>query len=108
MARPHPAKDKQDTTPLAWEYNMQYWRELYEVVNTEYPNPRFPNMYGELAALGIEKGKPFNPDARMTAILERAAKIGDTQMRGESFGLQPSPRPNRLVRSQVGVGRAPL
>ena len=22
-------------------------------------------MYGELAALGIEKGKPFEPDARM-------------------------------------------
>src|SRR5580698_5010409 len=25
----------QDTTPLAWEGNMQFWQELYEVVNTE-------------------------------------------------------------------------
>ncbi|RZU40066.1 DUF1254 domain-containing protein [Edaphobacter modestus] len=84
----------EDTTPLAWENNMQFWRELYEVINTEVPNPRFHNMYGELAALGLEKGKPFSPDARMTAILERAAKIGNAQMRVESFGDR---RPDRIV-----------
>lgn len=75
----------QDTTPLAWENDIQFWRELHEVVNTEVPNPRFHAMYGELAALGIEKGKPFQPDGRMTAILDRAAKIGNGQMRVESF-----------------------
>jgi hypothetical protein len=51
-------------------------------------------MYGELAALGIEKGKPFGPDARMTRILEMAAKIGNAQMRVESFGDR---RPDRVV-----------
>jgi hypothetical protein len=84
----------QDTTPLAWENNMQYWSELYEVINTEPANPHFHNMYGELAALGIEKGKPFSPDARMTGILEKAAKIGNAQMRVESFG---DSRPDRVV-----------
>jgi hypothetical protein len=84
----------QDTTPLAWENNMQYWRELHEVINKEVANPRFHNMYGELAALGIEKGKPFGPDARMTRILEMAAKIGNAQMRVESFGDR---RPDRVV-----------
>jgi hypothetical protein len=84
----------QDTTPLAWENNLQYWQELYEVVNTEFPNPRFHNMYGELAALGIEKGKPFHLDPRMTAILEKAAKIGNAQMRVESFSDR---RPDRIV-----------
>jgi len=84
----------QDTTPLAWENNMQYWQELYEVIDTEFPNPRFHYMYGELASLGIEKGKPFNPDARMTAILEKAAKTGNAQMRVESFGDR---RPDRVV-----------
>ena len=30
-----------------------------------------------LKPLGIEKGKPFKPDARQRAILEDAARIGD-------------------------------
>lgn len=84
----------QDTTPLAWEDNIQFWRELAEVINSEPPNPRFHNMYGELAALGIEKGKPFAPDARMTAILEKAAKASNGQMRVESFGDR---RPDKVV-----------
>jgi hypothetical protein len=33
-----------------------------------------PEMLGRLAALGIEKGKPFNPDERMKGIFDRAAK----------------------------------
>ena len=84
----------QDTTPLAWENNIQYWRELSEVIDSEPPNPRFHNMYGELAALGIEKSKPFEPDARMTAILEKAARIANAQMRVQSFGDR---RPDRVV-----------
>lgn len=84
----------QDTTPLAWESTIQYWRELHEVINSEPPNPHFHNMYGELAALGIEKGKAFKPDARMTAILEKAAETANSQMRVESFGDR---RPDRIV-----------
>lgn len=84
----------QDTTPLAWENNMQFWRELSEVIDAEPPNPRFHNMYGELAALGIEKGQSFAPDARMTEILEKAVKMGNAQMRVESFGDR---RPDRVV-----------
>jgi hypothetical protein len=84
----------QDTTPLAWENNIEYWRQLDNVINSEPPNQRFHFWYGELAALGLEKGKPFSPDARMTAILEKAAKIGNAQMRVESFGDR---RPERIV-----------
>jgi len=84
----------QDTTPLAWENNIQFWQVLAEVVNREVPNPRFHMMYGELAALGIEKGKPFAPDARMTGILEKAAKIANAQMRVESFDDR---KPERIV-----------
>ena len=84
----------QDTTPLAWENNIQFWQVLAEVVNREVANPRFHMMYGELAALGIEKGKPFAPDARMTGILEKAAKIANAQMRVESFDDR---KPERIV-----------
>lgn len=75
----------QDTTPLAWEDNFQYWQELAEVVEAEPPFEGYRDHYGELAALGIEKGKPFKPDERMKGILERAAKEGCAQMRVESF-----------------------
>jgi hypothetical protein len=84
----------QNTTPLAWENDLQFWQELSEVINGEPLYEPYRNMYGELAALGIEKGKPFNPDERMKGILERAAKIGNAQMRVESFGDR---RPDRVV-----------
>jgi hypothetical protein len=84
----------QDTTPLAWENNIQFWRELADVINSEPSNPRFHDFYGELAALGIEKGKRFHPDAHRTAIIEKAAQIGNAQMRVESFGDR---RPDRIV-----------
>src|SRR5262249_58470698 len=51
-------------------------------------------MYGLLAALGIEKGKPFAPDARMKGILEKAAKAGRDQMLVSAFA---SDRPDRLA-----------
>ncbi|HXJ88424.1 MAG TPA: DUF1254 domain-containing protein [Candidatus Binatia bacterium] len=85
---------EQDTTPLAYENSIQFWSELKEAIDAEPPNPRFHQMYGELAALGIEKGKSFNPDARMAAILEKAAKTANAQMRVESFGDR---RPDRIV-----------
>lgn len=88
----------QDTTPLAWEDNLQYWKELDEVVQSEPLFPGYHDHYGELAALGIAKGKPFAPDDRMKRILEAAAKAGCAQMRVESFADDRSDRivwPNR-------------
>jgi hypothetical protein len=40
-------------------------------------------MHGMLAAIGIQKGKPFAPDARTAEILDRAAKDAERYMRGE-------------------------
>lgn len=45
----------------------------------------YHNFYGELAALGIEKGKPFNPDSRIGPILEKAAQVANDEMRVQSF-----------------------
>jgi hypothetical protein len=36
-----------------------------------------PELAGQLAAIGIVKGKPFNPDARMKKILTDAAAVGN-------------------------------
>jgi hypothetical protein len=83
-----------DTTPLKWENNLKYWQELHWVVDTEPPLDDYRNYYGELAALGIAKGKPFAPDARMRRILEAAARAGLGQMRAQSFADR---RPDRVV-----------
>jgi hypothetical protein len=89
------ATDKpQDTTPLKWEDNIKFWEVLHEVIEREPAYEGYCNQYGELAALGIAKGKPFAPDARMKAILEKAARAGLAQMRAQSFANR---RPDRVV-----------
>jgi hypothetical protein len=40
---------------------------------------------GLLASIGIEKGKPFAPDARMTQILQHAAVLGNATARAMSY-----------------------
>ncbi|MEX1327870.1 MAG: DUF1254 domain-containing protein [Desulfobacterales bacterium] len=49
---------------------------LNEIIQYE-PNALFnKELLGRLATLGIEKGKPFKPDARMKKIFDQAAKQG--------------------------------
>src|SRR5262245_3268952 len=83
-----------DGTCLAWEDNFQYWQKLAAVIEAEPIVEKFLPMYGLLAALGIEKGKPFAPDARMKGILEKAAKAGRDQMLVAAFA---SSRPDRFA-----------
>ena len=75
----------QDTTPLKWEDNFKFWDVLHNTIDAEPAFEGYHNEYGELAALGIEKGRPFKPDARMKRILEQAAKAANAQMRVQSF-----------------------
>ena len=84
----------QDTTPLKYERTIDYWKVLHEVLDTEPVLNSHRAYYGELAALGIVTGKPFAPDARMTKILERAAQLGNAQMRVQAFADR---RPDRVV-----------
>ena len=58
-----------------------YWDELNETIQSEPVNGISPEVRGLLASIGIEKGKPFNPDARMKEILTEAAKIGSVMAR---------------------------
>lgn len=86
--------DRIDVTLLRWEDNIQFWEKLHKVVQEEPSIDEFRPMYGMLAMLGIEHGKPFAPDGRMKAILERAAKTGRDQMLVAGFA---SDRPDRFV-----------
>jgi len=99
-ANPRPIKivdvsDKAiDGTCLKWEDNLQFWQRLHAVIDAEPVWTKVPGMYGLLAALGIEKGKAFAPDARMKGILANAAKAGRDQMLVSAFA---SDRPDRFA-----------
>jgi hypothetical protein len=79
---------------LKWEGSLDYWKQLKAIVDSETTIPQFRAMYGMLQSLGIEKGKPFNPDARMTSILEKAAQTAIAQMRANSYDNR---NPERIV-----------
>ena len=50
-----------DTTPLAWEDNLDFWQVLHEVVDAEPPLEEFRPMLGDLAELGVEAGTAVRP-----------------------------------------------
>ena len=49
---------------------------LNEIIQYEPTGLFDPEQLGRLASLGIKKGKPFNPDARMQKILDQGARQG--------------------------------
>jgi len=76
-----------------------YWEEVYETIQAEPTTGISPEIRGLLASIGIEKGKPFNPDERMKKILTEAAKIGSvtaqalaSRPRDKSFYVYPGER----------------
>ncbi|MGB5521011.1 MAG: DUF1254 domain-containing protein [Polyangiales bacterium] len=61
------------------------FEKLHDLIQGEPDDYLGPEAKGMMAAIGIEKGKPFRPDARMKKILEDAAKIGNAAARSVSF-----------------------
>lgn len=59
----------------------RFWDLLNAVVQSEPVESLDPVTLGFFAAIGIEKGKPFKPDARMKRILSEAATVGDATAR---------------------------
>ena len=58
-----------------------------------------------LKPLGIEKGKPFEPDSRQTAILEEAAVLGDAMARNVMYETaQRTERPEAVSGHATGSG----
>lgn len=86
--------EPQDTTPLVWENDLGYWEALHTIIETEPAQEPFRSNYGELAALGLAKGRSFDPDVRMKRILIQAARLGNALMRVQAFADR---RPERLV-----------
>ena len=70
--------------------DFSYFEMLNDVVQKEPAGALDPEIMGSLAAIGIVKGKPFNPDARMKKILTDAAAIGNAAARTLNWKWRPS------------------
>lgn len=61
--------------------DYRFWELLNYVVQNEPVSSIDSTTLGFFASIGIEKGKPFAPDARMKKILTEAAAVGDATAR---------------------------
>ena len=61
--------------------DFSYFEMLNEVVQREPATALDPELMGPLAAIGIIKGKPFAPDARMKKILTEALAVANATSR---------------------------
>jgi len=61
--------------------DFEMFEEINEVVQAEPAEGQNPEILGLLASIGIKKGQPFKPDARMKKILEDAADVGAATVR---------------------------
>ena len=69
---------------------FEFYNELHAVIDRE-PIATFdPELRGLAAAIGIEKGKPFDPDPRMKQLLTEAVAVGNAMAR--SIWLKPRDR----------------
>ena len=68
--------------------DYSFWGLLNEAIQEEPSAGSDPTTLGLFAAIGIEKGKPFNPDARMKKILTDAANIGAVTARATAFRVR--------------------
>jgi hypothetical protein len=66
-----------DAYPKKWNtlptYDINYFKDLNTIIQKEPVLERDKAMMGLLASIGIEKGKPFAPDAETTKALEEGA-----------------------------------
>jgi len=65
--------------------NFSFYEEINQVVQEEPTSAMDPETLGAFASIGIEKGKPFAPDARMKKILTDAAAVGNATARAIIF-----------------------
>jgi len=70
--------------------DYSYFELINDLVQKEPVGALDPEIMGSLAAIGIVKGKPFNPDARMKRILTEAAAIGTASARSLTFRASPA------------------
>ena len=61
--------------------NYEFFEELHAVIDREPIALLDPELRGLFSAIGIQKGKPFAPDARMKKLLAEAAAVANATAR---------------------------
>jgi hypothetical protein len=65
--------------------DFSFFHDIHEILQEE-PNEAFsPEILGMLAAIGIEKGKPFAPDEKLRKTLTEAVAVGNATARTIAF-----------------------
>lgn len=64
---------------------LEYWRRLHAIYQSEIVDERDRFFLAMLKQLGIEKGRPFAPDGRLTGILEEGAAAGELMAQANTF-----------------------
>lgn len=83
--KPNPINIRGLTADTIHPDDIQYFVNLDKMIQYE-PSAAFaPEQLGLLRALGIEKGRKFDPDARMRSIMETAARTGLGMARSISY-----------------------
>jgi hypothetical protein len=75
-----------DTLPY---YDLRLFKDIHGIVQMEPARERDKSMFGLLTAIGIEKGKPFEPNEEWKSIYEEAAGLAFTYLQ-ETFVTQGS------------------
>jgi hypothetical protein len=70
--------------------DYRYFETIDELVQQEPADAMDPEIMGSLAAIGIAKGKPFAPDARMRGILTDAVATANATARALVFNPRES------------------
>ena len=65
--------------------DLQYFEVLNNMIQREPVDAIGPEVRGTLASIGIVKGKPFAPDARMKKLLTEAGTIGNATARAITY-----------------------
>lgn len=68
--------------------DMSFFDEINQVVQEEPLESTDPEIRGLLASIGIQKDKPFAPDARMKRILFDAVNVGNATARSITFSTR--------------------
>ncbi len=89
----YPLKDAHDPAPTefvnmsgrafntVFPNDLGYYEILNEMIQREPIDAIGPEVRGAIEAIGIVKGKPFNPDARMKKLLTEAGTLGNATSR---------------------------
>ena len=65
--------------------NFEFFEEINQAVQREPATAFSPELVGVFHSIGIRKGEPFEPDARLKTILAEAAAIGNATARAITY-----------------------